>query len=108
MTVRYVSTTLFDGPASYQVSDELYRAGTASWNPPSLAHGASASTTVNVATAALGDFVDSVSFSASLQGCSLDGYVSAAGVVTVVLSNMTGASVDLGAGTVRARIDKGR
>lgn len=67
------------------------------WDPPSVGSGASTSTTVTVAGAALGNYV-SVSFSLDLQGMNLTGSVSAADTVTVVLANLTGGAVDLGSG----------
>lgn len=72
---------------------------TATWDPPSIANGASASTTITVADAALGDSVVA-SFSLDLAGLGLFAYVSAANIVTVVLVNATGGAVDLASGTV--------
>lgn len=80
-----------------------FRNGSVAWDPPSVAAGGSTTTTVAVAGAALGEFVW-LSFSLSLAGLVLTGYVSAAGVVTAVLSNPTGGAVDLGSGTLRARV----
>lgn len=77
--------------------------GSATWNPPSVLAASSASTTVSVAGAAVGNFVQ-VSFSQDLQGMTLDGYVSAADTVTVVLSNLTALPIDLASGTVRVRV----
>lgn len=80
----------------------------ASWTPGTIANGAKASTTVTVSGAALGDFAQG-SFSLSLQGCQLTAEVSATNTVTVVVSNLTGASVALTtAGTVRVLVDKSR
>ena len=56
-----------------------------------------------VSRAALGDFV-LYSFSLALSGLMLNGYVSAANTVTVVLFNPTGASVDLASGTVKVLV----
>lgn len=71
------------------------------WDPGNVADKASTSTTVSVPGALLGDEV-TCSFSMSLTGLSLTGYVSAADTVTCVLSNLSGGAVDLGSGTLRA------
>lgn len=73
------------------------------WDPPSTASGTSSSTTVTVTGATLGNFVE-VSFSNDLQGMTLVGYVSAANTVTAVLSNLTGGTLDLASGTLKARV----
>ena len=75
--------------------------GSSSWSPPSLAKQASASVTISVPGAAMGDMV-TVSFSLDLQGQQLTGYVSSAGIVTVVLQNVTSGTIHLGSGTVKA------
>lgn len=77
----------------------------ATYNPPSLADGAGVTTTVASTGAALGDFV-LPSFSLDLQGVQLTAYVSAADTVLVRFQNETGASVDLGSGTLRVRVLK--
>lgn len=80
--------------------------GSISWNPPAVASGAqSASIRVTVPGAALGDFV-SCSLSIPLQGTQLIGSVSAVDTVEVFLRNGTAESVDLGAGTLRVKVDK--
>lgn len=76
--------------------------GSDTWDPPNLASGASAIKTITVTDSIIGDFVD-VSFGVSLAGLQLTGYVSVNGTVTAVLSNLTGAPVDLPSSTVRAR-----
>lgn len=86
-----------------QLTGLPFLTGSATWDPPSVAAAASTTTTVTVTGAALGGFVW-VSFSLSLTGLMLTGYVSAADTVTVVLFNPTGAPVDLGSGTIRARV----
>lgn len=75
----------------------------ATWDPPNLASGASESTTIAVSGAALGQLVQA-SFSLDQQGLSLTGYVSATNTVTVVLSNLTGGSIDLGSGTLKVSV----
>jgi hypothetical protein len=79
--------------------------GTATYDPPSLAAGAQTTTTVTVPNAALGDFA-SATFSNDLQGLVLTAYVSAPGVVTEVFRNGTAGAVDLGSGTLAARVSK--
>lgn len=77
--------------------------GSGIWDPPNLASGASESTTLTVAGAALGNYVQT-SFSLDLQGLSLTAYVSAANTITVVLSNLTGGSINLASGTLKVRV----
>ncbi len=78
-------------------------ANSKTWDPASIANGASATTTVTVTGATLGDFVVP-SFSLSLGGLSLSAYVSATDTVTVVLTNNTGGPVDLGSGTLYVKV----
>jgi hypothetical protein len=87
------------------IADRTAPIGTATWDPPSLATTAQATTTVAVPGAALGDYV-TTSFTRDLQGLQLTGYVSAPDTVTAVLRNDTAGAVDLGSGTVRARVVK--
>lgn len=75
------------------------------YDPPSLADGAGTTTTVPVVGAALGDSA-SASFSLDLQGVMISAWVSATGVVSVRLQNETGATVDLGSGTLRVVVNK--
>ncbi len=74
--------------------------GTGTWNPTSLATLVSTTTTVTVNGALVGDNV-MVSFTTSLAGMILSGYVSAADTVTVVLFNATSGTLDLASGTLR-------
>jgi hypothetical protein len=80
--------------------------GSATWDPASVADGAQVTTTVTVTGAALGDFLERISFSNSLGGLVLSGYVSATDTVTAVLSNASGGAVDLASGTVKAVVRK--
>lgn len=74
--------------------------GTATYNPPSLLTGAfSAITTVSVAGAALGNKAEAT-FSLDCQGVIFNAWVSSAGVVSVVLENETGSTIDLASGTL--------
>ena len=94
-----------------QVGIHSFALGTAAtsttWDPGSIANGGSATTTVTISGANLGDF-SMASFSLGLQGLSLSSYISAANTVTVVLSNLTGAAVDLSSGTLRVLVLQSR
>ena len=79
--------------------------GSATYDPPELTDGTSATTTVTVTGAALGDFAKA-SFAADLQGVTLDAWVSAADTVSVKFTNNTGGTVDLASATLRARVEK--
>ena len=75
----------------------------ATWNPASVATGAETSTTIAVAGAALGNYVQA-SFSLDLQALTLTAYVSSANTVTAVLANNTAGAVDLASGTLKVRV----
>ncbi len=77
--------------------------GTAVYDPPSISGGGYASTTVTVTGAVLGD-IAAASFSLDLQTVILTSYVSAADTVTVILHNHSGSPIDLGSGTLTARV----
>ena len=74
--------------------------GEATWNPPSIANGASTLFTITVGGAELGNCVFA-SCDTNLAGLSLTGYVSSANAVVIVLTNNTGAAVDFGSSTFR-------
>jgi hypothetical protein len=75
------------------------RKASKTFDPPSVASGASTTTTVTYTGAAVGDqFV--AAFSNSLSGLVLTAYVSAANTVTTVFFNPTGGAVDLASGTL--------
>jgi len=76
--------------------------GFATYDPPSIAAGSTATTTVTVTGAVMEDYAWA-SFSRSLSGLVITAYVSAANTVTVVLFNPTANSLDIGSGTLRAR-----
>ena len=61
----------------------------------SIASGAATTDTVAIPSVLVGDFVLAVSAATSLAGLVRTAYVSAAGIVTIVTSNNTGAAVDL-------------
>lgn len=78
------------------------RFGSATYNPPSLADGAGATTSVTVTGAALGDFAVA-SFDKDLQGIIVTPSVSAANTVSVRFQNETGGVIDLASGTLRVQ-----
>ncbi len=77
--------------------------GSATYDPPNLVDGAGATTTVTVTGAALGDYVEGVSFSNDLQGITVTAWVSAPDAVSVRFQNESGGTLDLPSGTLRAR-----
>lgn len=97
------SLARYDATGSRTNGKKVYNAS-ATWNPASVANGAQATTTITLTGVALGDVVEDISSSLDLQGLALRGYVSAANTLTVALSNATGGAVDLGSGTVRAKV----
>lgn len=76
--------------------------GTATYDPPSIASGASsAATTVTVTGALLGQQAGA-SFSLNTQGVIFNAWVSAADTVSVILTNPTAGTIDLASGTLSA------
>lgn len=75
------------------------------YDPPSVAAGASTFTDITVTGAAIGDIVDA-SFSLDNAGVIFRGYVRVAGSVRVYLTNLTGGAVDLASGTLRVNVRK--
>lgn len=73
----------------------------ATWDPASIADGDMEAVDITVAKAVLGDYVIATSFSLDVQDLQLTADITAAGVVTAVLSNSTGAGVNLASGTIR-------
>lgn len=93
-----------EGDARYvQLSTVLN--GSKTYDPPSLATGTQTTTTVTVTGAVLNDYARP-SFSLDLQGITASAYVSAVDTVTIVLLNMTGGTLDLASGTLKARVWK--
>jgi hypothetical protein len=97
--------TARDNKINSVFSNELSKYGEAVYDAPSIAANAQATATITVAGAALGDFVE-VAFSISLGGLKLHAYVSATNTVTCVFTNNTGSAIDLGSGTIKARVTK--
>lgn len=73
--------------------------GSKTFDAPSIASGASTTTTVTVTGAVLGQFA-TAAMSISVAGLVVSAYVSAANTVTVVFANLTGSPVDLVSGTL--------
>ena len=67
----------------------------------SIANGASTTDTVAIPNVLLGDFVLAISAATSLSGLVRTAHVSAAGVVTIVTINSTGAAVDLPSAVIK-------
>lgn len=77
--------------------------GSATFNPPSIANGASTTTTVTVTGSVLGNRA-LASFSLDTTGVALVAQVTSANTVTVIFLNLTGGSVDLASGTLAATV----
>lgn len=86
--------------------DELLPMVTLTWDPPSLADGAGAtSSAITIAGAAFGDTV-TVGAPYDLQGILCTGYVSAANTARIRLQNETGGTIDLGSGDWKVTVAK--
>lgn len=77
-----------------------YQDTTTTWAPGEIVTGSQASTTVSVAGATAGDKVLVSLTTLTTDALILTGHVSASGQVTVVLANLTGASVTISSGTL--------
>lgn len=97
------TTPITWGTGSGHKGGALY--GSATYNPPSVGPGSSATTTVSVTSASIGDSV-TLGFTNSLAGMVLTGYVSSANTVTAVFSNPTAGAIDLASGTLYAKVVK--
>lgn len=75
------------------------------YDPPSLAAGASTTTTVAV-TCGVGDFCSGVGFSLGWGGLTATGCVSAANTVTVTITNNTAGTIDLASGNLRVNVQR--
>jgi hypothetical protein len=104
---RGAGTKTVQGRSATSVFTSTGVTGSATYDPGSLALGASTGIqTVTVTGAELGDAVD-MSFSNSLAGAEIKGWVSAADTVSYYFTNTNGANpLDLASGTVRARVRK--
>lgn len=104
MGVDLGGNVLLTGAGSFQYNAKIVPtrfSGSATYNPPSLANGASTTTNVTVTNAALGDAAQAA-FSLSLQGIAIAASVTAANTVTVTLTNNTGGTLDIANGTLFA------
>lgn len=81
-------------------------AGSATYDPPSLADGAGVTTAITVTAAALGDMVTGYSSSLDLQNIGLTAYVDAAGSVKFRFQNESTFTVDLNSLTLRAQVKR--
>jgi hypothetical protein len=93
---------VFDALA-LKISTALTLTGTATYDPPSLADGAGATTTVTVTGAVLGDMA-LASFSLTTSGITITAWVSAADTVSVRFQNESGGILDIGSGTLKAAV----
>lgn len=93
--------TVSGSPGTWLPFGTVYYEGSASVTPGAISNGATYTATISV-TAALGDYTQG-SFSLDLQGCTVSAYISASNTAKVIITNNTGGSVTLGAGTARAR-----
>lgn len=75
------------------------------WDPPSIAAGASAQVSLPLPGARAGDFA-SAAFSLGTSGLVFLAQVASTDLVTVTAWNRSGVAIDLGSGTVRARVVK--
>jgi hypothetical protein len=79
--------------------------GSATYDPPSMADGVGATTTVTVTGVVPGDYAIA-SFSLDLQGITLTAWVSSANTVSVRFQNESGGLLDLSSGTLRVRVSR--
>lgn len=84
---------------------DIELAGSATYDPPSIAAAGTTTTTVTVTGAAVGDFAVA-SFGNALAGLMLGCEISSANTATVRLFNPTGGAVDLASGTLSVRVFK--
>lgn len=98
------ASTLTVGGTGAEIEGIL--SGTTSWTPGGINNGASASKTVTVAGAAVGDVVSVGVYPALPAGVVASGQVTAGGTVTVTLGNLSGSTVTLAAGSIRVEVHK--
>jgi hypothetical protein len=100
------ASTGTDGSATWRrVGEILVTGGPNTYDPPSLADGAGATTTITANGAALGDYAFA-SFTNDLQGITLTAWVSATNTVSVRFQNESGGTIDLASGTLAVRVVK--
>lgn len=105
---NFYNPVLMDGnPVMGAGSAVRYLQGATNFDPPSLATGASTTTTVTVTGAAVGDFVEYVAGTQIAPGFTINGEVTAVNTVTVTISNVSAANpTDLANGTITVRVSK--
>jgi len=85
-------------------SSSTYCTGSKTFDTPSLAAGASTTTTVTCTGATTSHFAEAtLSTNTGANGLTLTAYVSATNTVTVRLTNQTASTVDLASGTLKVR-----
>jgi len=87
-------------------NNALYLTGSKTYDPPSIASGAIAQTTVTVSGAKLTDKA-TASFSLDIGGLVMVAAVTATDTVTVTLLNLSGSPVDLSSGTLSCAVQRG-
>ena len=92
----------YEEPLALEHPDLL---GSTTFDPASIANGAQVGKAFSVPGALIGDFV-AVSFSLPLTGLILSGHVSSSGNVIANFYNNTGGAIDLGSGTLSAKVTK--
>lgn len=95
----------YEATGDKETGKRIY-AGTATYDPPSLTNGSKSPVqTMTVTGAALGDYVDELSFSQNLNGVQLRGWISATDTLSYYFINeLAAGTVDLASGTVRAKV----
>jgi hypothetical protein len=90
----------------FNVEAESNKYGTLTWDPASLASGASVvSPSISISGAAVGDYVV-VAAPYDLQGVMATASVTSSAIVKVTLVNLTGAAVDLASGSWKVKVAK--
>lgn len=92
-------------PGTWRLANRNYLHTTVTYDPPNIASGAQATTTISLSGAVMGDECN-CSFSLDQQGLNFNAYVSSADHVTVIVSNLTGSAIDLASGSLRITVWK--
>jgi hypothetical protein len=97
-------TKIAPGVTQFLYSSSAYFTGSATYDAPSLAAGATTTTTVSCPGATTSHFAEAtLSTNTGASGLTLYAYVSAANTVTVRLTNQTTGAVNLASGTLKVR-----
>lgn len=97
--------TASGSPGTWVPMGSLDLQGSATFDPGTIAVGAHEPKDINVTGAEMGDFAI-CSFSLDTAALTLTGVVAAPGIVKCILANNTTAAVNLGSGTMRAKVIK--